>query len=133
MFGQTHVMCVQTLPRGSGTSVSHLVRLSPSLPPSPLSSIQPLRSPGSRGTPVATTTPSTRSCFPDTPFTTKGRLLGGKRQLEALQKRTPQISQECLLCQKRKACLKNDGDMSKGQIWDKSGTTHASNYLSNGL
>ena len=130
MFRQKHVMCVQTLPRGSGTSVSRLVRLSPSLPPSPLSSIQQLRSPGSRGTPVATTTPSTRSCFP---FTTKGRLLGGKCQLEALQKRTPQISQECLLCQKIKACLKNDGDMSKGQIWDKSGTTHASNYISNGL
>ena len=105
----------------------------PLLPPSLLSSIQPLRSPGSRGAPVATTTPSTRSCFPDIPFTTKGRLLGGKRQLEALQKRTPQMSQECLLCQKIKACLRNDGDMSRGQIWDKSGTTRASNYISNGL
>ena len=43
------------------------------------------------------------------------------------------MSQECLLCQKIKACLKNDGDVSKEQIWDKSGTTWASNYISSGL
>ena len=132
VFRQKHVMHVQTLQRGSGTSVSCLVLLPSSLSPSPLSSVQPLSSPGSRGTPVSTATPRV-SCFPDMPSTTRGGFLGGKRQLEAWQKGTPQMSQECLLCQKIKAGLKNDGDVSKGQIWDKSGTTWASNCISSGL
>lgn len=40
----------------------------------------------------------------------------GKRQLEGPRQRTPKMSWECLcFCQKIRECLKNDGNMSKGQ------------------